>query len=52
MEHALFSSEQMTLAEALSMYTIEAAFAARAEEPTAGEYFCVEEMYVQREESM
>jgi len=32
MEHALFSSEQMTLAEALSMYTIEAAFAARAEE--------------------
>jgi len=34
MEHALFSSEQMTLAEALSMYTIEAAFAARAEEPT------------------
>lgn len=33
MEHALFSSEQMTLAEALSMYTIEAAFAARAEEP-------------------
>lgn len=45
MEHALFSSEQMTLAEALSMYTIEAAFAARAEEPTAAigssEYFCL-----------
>ena len=51
MEHVLFSSERMTLAEALSMYTIEAAFAARAEEPTlrmksdaafgSSEYFCL-----------
>ena len=33
MEHALFEAERMTLAEALSMYTLEAAYAARAEEP-------------------
>lgn len=32
MEHALFESERMTLAEALAMYTVEAAYAARAED--------------------
>eukprot|EP00913_Durusdinium_trenchii_P019787 g18600.t1 len=32
MEHALFASERLTFAEALSMYTTEAAFAACAEE--------------------
>lgn len=32
MEHALFEAERMTLVEALSMYTLEAAYAARAEE--------------------
>ena len=36
MEHALFEAERMTLVEALSMYTLEAAYAARAEEPGAG----------------
>ena len=36
MEHALFEAERMTLVEALSMYTMEEAYAARAEEPGAG----------------
>ena len=37
MEHALFEAERMTLAEALSMYTLEAAYAAHAEERRWGE---------------